>query len=162
MDRNRRVGQGEGEPQQVQRTAQQDQRGSRALVLWDEQRQEIGSQQEQGGQIAAAHPACIQDGRQRRLKICLLAALHGYKYVGQQPVVAFLDGYWHSWNMAAVRSPHPWHQFRPSIDTMRKQSRRGMVLQWARTYAKEALQIIFEGRPAAELAFVLARLNAHN
>ncbi|KAK5715228.1 hypothetical protein LTR17_016909 [Elasticomyces elasticus] len=144
MDRNRRVGPGEREPEQAQRTAQQDQQKSWALVLPDKQRQEIGSQQEQGGQIAAA--------------------LHGYKYVGQQPVVAFLDGYWHSWNMAVVdtKSPHPWHQFRPSIDTMRKQSRRDMVLQWARTYAKEALQIIFKDRPAAELAFVLAGLNAHH
>ncbi|KAK5736245.1 hypothetical protein LTR17_007585 [Elasticomyces elasticus] len=161
MDRNRRVGQGEGEPQQVQRTAQQGQQGSRALVPRAQQRQEVGGEQEQGGQIAAAHPASIQDGRQRRLKICLLAALDGYKYIGQPPMVAILSGFWEPWNMAVVdiEAPHPWNQIRPSIDAMPQGSRRGVVLQWARAYAKEALQIGFRDRPAAELAFMLAGLS---
>ncbi|KAK5681802.1 hypothetical protein LTS10_006335 [Elasticomyces elasticus] len=145
MDHNRRVGQGAGGPQQDQRTAQQDQRWAQAQGLRIQQRQQVRGQQERRRQIVAR-------------------AITSFRYIDHQPVVATLQGYWVAQALANIDTgvPHPWDQFRSSIDAMPEGSRYGVALQWGRAYAKEALQIVFENRPAAELAFMLAGLNAFN
>ncbi|KAK4889211.1 hypothetical protein LTR27_011969 [Elasticomyces elasticus] len=121
MDRNRRVGQGAGGPQQDQRTAQQTRQRAQAQGLRNQQRQQVRSQQERRRQIVAMVVADIRAaGRQKRLKICLQGALSSFRYIDHRPVVAILEGYWVAQALANIDTgvPHPWTQFRPSIDAM--------------------------------------------
>ncbi|KAK4963596.1 hypothetical protein LTR10_001225 [Elasticomyces elasticus] len=161
MNYHRRVGPGAGGSQQDQRTVQQDQRWAQAQGLRKQQRRQVRGQQERRRQIVATD---IRTGRQKRLKICLQGAITSFRYIDHQPVVAILEGYWVAQALANIDTgvPHPWDQFHSSIDTMPKGSRYGVALQWGRAYAKEALQIVFKNRPAAELEFMLAGLNTFN